>query len=55
MNLLLFYLFFTSLRISKGDLINTSDNVSIVDSFFIVTDLPLHKVVPKINDIDMGI
>lgn len=52
---LLICLFVTSLRICEGDLITTSDNVSIIDSLLIVADLPLHKVVPKINDIDMGI
>lgn len=52
---LLICLFVTSLRICEGNLITLSDNVSIIDSLLIVDDLPLHKIVPKINDIDMGI
>lgn len=51
---LLICLFLTSLRICDGNLIASSDNVSIIDSILIAADLPLHQIVPKINHIDMG-
>lgn len=51
---LFIYLFGISLKNCEGNFILPSDNVSIIDNILAVADLPWHKIVPKINDIDLG-